>query len=148
MSIHGRFFPKHPHKYLGNPGNIIFRSTWERTFMEYCDTHENVLQWASEEMSIPYYFTGDRKWHHYYPDFLLTVTTATGTNQTWMVEIKPSKQTRQPVAHSKTPNKKYLREAIEYAKNQAKWNAATAYCHNRGWKFRVVTEKDLYPKTA
>jgi hypothetical protein len=27
--------------------------------------------------------------------------------------------------------------------NEAKWKAADAYCKDRGWKFVVVTEKDL-----
>ena len=145
MSLHGRFFPKNPHKYLGNSDNIIFRSAWERTFMEYCDTRSDVTQWASEELAIPYYFVGDSRWHQYFPDFILNVTDKNGNKQTWMVEIKPAKHTRPPKQVSAKHKKKYLREAVEYAKNQAKWNAAEAFCKNKGWKFVVLTEKDLYP---
>ena len=31
----------------------------------------------------------------------------------------------------------------EYAKNQAKWKAATEYCEDRLWEFKVMTEKEL-----
>jgi hypothetical protein len=146
MALKGRFFPRNPHKYLGNPQNIVFRSAWERTFMEYCDTQQSILQWASEEMTVPYYFTGDSKWHRYYPDFVVNVITKDNERQTWMVEIKPSKQVAPPVTRSRGGNqRRYLREAVEYARNQAKWTAARAFCANKGWKFVIITEKDLYP---
>lgn len=145
MAHKGRFTPRNPTKYLGNPANIIFRSGWERTFMEYCDTRSDVLQWGSEELIVPYYFAGDSKWHRYYPDFVLNVQTKTGEKQTWMVEIKPSAQVKHPGTKTYSNPRRQLRETLEYAKNQAKWAAATAYCQNKGWKFMVLTEKELYP---
>lgn len=145
MALKGRFFPRNPSKYIGNPHNIIFRSAWERTFMEHCDREENVLQWGSEELIVPYYFTADSKWHRYYPDFVLNVKTKTGQQQTWMVEIKPSSQVQHPGTKRYSNPRRQLREAVEYAKNQAKWAAATAYCANKGWKFMILTEKELYP---
>jgi hypothetical protein len=145
MALKGRFFPRNPSKYLGNPNNIIFRSAWERTFMEYCDTHADILQWASEELTVPYYFTGDSKWHRYYPDFIINVRTKADEKQTWMVEIKPSAQVQSPVNKRYTNKRRQIRETIEYAKNQAKWTAAKSFCSNKGWKFVVITEKELYP---
>ena len=44
---------------------------------------------------------------------------------------------------TKETNKKYLNEAYEYAKNQAKWKAAQDYCADRMWEFKVMTEKEL-----
>jgi hypothetical protein len=145
MALKGRFFPRNPSKYLGNPNNIIFRSAWERTFMEYCDTHADILQWASEELTVPYYFTGDSKWHRYYPDFIINVRTKADEKQTWMVEIKPSAQVQSPVNKRYANKRRQIRETIEYAKNQAKWTAAKSFCSNKGWKFVVITEKELYP---
>lgn len=114
--------------------------------MEYCDTTSSVLQWASEEIVVPYYFTGDSKWHRYYPDFILNVQTQNNEKQTWMVEIKPASQTRPPQVRSRGGNqRRQLREAVEYARNEAKWTAAKAFCDNKGWKFVILTEKDLYP---
>ena len=146
MSLKGKFFPKNPQKYIGNPNNIVFRSAWERTFMEYCDKHSNITKWASEEIAIPYYFVGDSKWHKYYPDFLIQVNTHDNKHQVWMVEIKPDKQTRLNVGRPAKSTRRHLTEALTYAKNQAKWKAAENYCEKKGWKFKVVTEKDLYPK--
>jgi hypothetical protein len=34
-------------------------------------------------------------------------------------------------------------EALEYAKNQAKWKAAKDFCADRKWEFQVMTEKEL-----
>lgn len=113
--------------------------------MEYCDTHADILQWASEELTVPYYFTGDSKWHRYYPDFVLNVRTKNDEKQTWMVEIKPFAQVQSPVNKRYTNKRRQIRETIEYAKNQAKWAAAHSFCNTKGWKFVVITEKELYP---
>lgn len=142
MPLKGRFFPRNPHKYMGNVHTITFRSTWERTFMEFCDTQSHVQKWVSEEIQIPYYFPGDRRWHRYFVDFLVQVQVESGT-QTWLVEVKPSKQLRPPKPRPKV-TKSYIRETVEYARNQSKWAAARAYCQQRNWKFLLLTEKDLY----
>jgi len=113
--------------------------------MEYCDTHTDIFQWASEEFTVPYYFTGDSKWHRYYPDFIINVRTKNDEKQTWMVEIKPSSQVQSPVNKRYTNQRRQIRETIEYAKNQAKWTAAKSFCSAKGWKFVVITEKELYP---
>lgn len=145
MSNKGKFYPVNPSKYVGNSGNILFRSAWERTFMEWCDRSGGVLQWASEEISIPYFFPPDGKWHRYYPDFLVKVQKADQNTEIWVVEIKPAKQVAPP-PQRKSPKRGHLREAMEYAKNQSKWKSAKAYCDAKGWKFVIMTEHDLYPK--
>ena len=53
-SYSGRFRPSYPGKYKGDPTNIIYRSLWERKLMVWCDKNENVLEWGSEEIIIPY----------------------------------------------------------------------------------------------
>ena len=53
-SIKSRYRPKYPQKYQGNHNNIICRSSWERKFCRYCDLNNNIIAWASEEISIPY----------------------------------------------------------------------------------------------
>lgn len=145
MPLQGRFFPKYPQKYKGNPNTIIFRSGWERTFMEYCDRSSQITKWASEELAISYYFSGDQKWHKYYPDFIIEVAAPQG-HQVWLIEIKPLKETLPPQSRIQKSQRRLLKETVTYAKNQAKWNAATAFCAEKGWKFMILTEKDLYPK--
>ena len=54
MAYKGKFKPKHAKKYKGDPTQIIYRSLWEKKFMEYCDLTENISQWQSEEFWIPY----------------------------------------------------------------------------------------------
>jgi hypothetical protein len=59
-----------------------------------------------------------------------------------MIEIKPKRQTTPPPKQQRQ-TKKYLYEAYEYAKNQAKWEAAKEWCADRGYEFKVLTENEL-----
>ena len=54
MSYKGRYTPQNPSKYKGDYRNIIYRSLWERKFMVYCDQSNNIIEWGSEEIIIPY----------------------------------------------------------------------------------------------
>ena len=38
----GRFRPSNPGKYKGDPTNIIYRSSWEKKVMIWCDVNSNV----------------------------------------------------------------------------------------------------------
>ena len=137
-SYRGLYRPTNPKKYVGNTKQIVYRSLLERRFMRYCDLNEDILYWASEELPVRYYNPLDKKYHRYFPDFIVK----TVNNEKYMIEIKPSRQ----VARPKPPKKKtksYMRESFEYIKNQAKWQAAKSYCDDNGMQFKVITEKDL-----
>jgi TnsA endonuclease N terminal len=142
MSYRGKYKPSYPNKYHGDPTNIIYRSLWERLFMKYCDTNENVLEWSSEEKAIAYRSPIDGKIHRYFPDFLIKVKESNGSIKKYMIEIKPQRQTAPPPKPQRQ-TKKYLYEAYEYAKNQAKWEAAREWCADRGYEFKVLTENEL-----
>ena len=142
MSYKGKYYPSYPRKYKGDPTNIIYRSLWERKFMVYCDKNDNILEWASEEISIPYRSPVDNRVHRYFPDFYMKVKERGGKVKRYVIEVKPAKQTKPPVK-PKRQTKGYIREAYEYAKNQAKWKMAREFCADRQWEFRVVTEKEL-----
>ena len=142
MSYKGKYYPSYPRKYKGDPTNIIYRSLWERKFMVYCDKNESILEWASEEISIPYRSPIDNRVHRYFPDFYMKVQERGGKVKRYMIEVKPAKQTKPPVK-PKRQTKGYIREAYEYAKNQAKWKMAREFCADRQWEFKVVTEKEL-----
>ena len=71
MAYKGKYRPTRPYKYKGDPTNIIYRSLWERKFMQYCDSTTNVLEWGSEEIALPYRSPIDNKVHRYFPDFIL-----------------------------------------------------------------------------
>tara|TARA_B100001250_G_C19816968_1_gene799051 strand:- start:4030 stop:4467 length:438 start_codon:yes stop_codon:yes gene_type:complete len=142
MAYSGKFRPTKPRKYKGDPTNIVFRSLWELKFMKYCDTNKNIIKWASEEHVIRYKSPIDEKYHRYYPDFYIKYIDNNGKTLESIIEIKPLKQVNPP-KQQKRRTKKYVAEVYEYAKNQAKWEAATEYCKDRRWDFKVLTEKEL-----
>ena len=142
MSYKGKYYPSFPRKYKGDPTNIIYRSLWERKFMVYCDKNQNILEWASEEIAIPYRSPIDNRVHRYFPDFYMKVKETNGKIKNYVIEVKPAKQTIPP-KKPKRQTKGYIREAYEYARTQAKWKMAKEFCADRQWEFKVVTEKEL-----
>lgn len=137
----GIFKPQNPEKYNGDPGNIIYRSTWELRVMRYLDGHPNVIWWASEELPIKYVNPIDNKVHRYFPDFIAKMKQKDGKITTYILEVKPFHQTQPPVKKRKT--QKFINESVVYTINQAKWRAADIFCQEHGWKFLVITEKEL-----
>ena len=142
MSYKGKYYPSFPRKYKGDPTNIVYRSLWERKFMVYCDKNQNILEWASEEIAIPYRSPIDNRVHRYFPDFYMKVKETNGKIKNYVIEVKPAKQTIPP-KKPKRQTKGYIREAYESAKNQAKWKMAKEFWADRQWEFKVVTEKEL-----
>ena len=141
MSYKGTFKPKNPTKYNGNANNIIYRSLWELRVMKYLDDHPEVIWWASEELIIPYYNPIDNKKHRYFPDFVAKMKRKDGTVMTYVIEVKPEIQTKKP--EQKRQTKKYIQESMTYIVNQSKWKAATEFCKDNGWEFKIITEKHL-----
>jgi len=140
--IQGRFNPQHPEKYKGDVTNIIYRSSWELKFMRWCDRNTNVLAYGSEEFSIPYVSPLDNRVHRYYPDFLIKVKETTGATKTYLIEVKPDKQTRPP-KKGKRVTKSFIYESKTWAVNQAKWEAAVEFCKDHRINFKIITEKEL-----
>lgn len=142
MAYSGRFSPKNPNKYLGDPMNIIYRSLWERRVMVHLDENPGVVKWSSEEIVIPYLSPVDNRWHRYFPDFYVQTMNKNGLLESRVLEIKPKSQAVAPKA-KKRVTKQYIQEVMTYGINEAKWKAATEYCKDRNWKFVVLTEDDL-----
>jgi hypothetical protein len=143
MSYKGKYQPAFPQKYKGNSQNIVYRSLWERKFMVYCDTNENILEWFSEEIAVPYRSPIDNKIHRYFPDFYIKVKESNGQIKKYIIEIKPKKQTIEPIPQ-KRKTKGYIYEVYEYVKNQAKWKAAEEWCADKGYEFKILTEDNLF----
>jgi len=110
--------------------------------MVYCDTNQNILEWGSEEMCLPYKSPVDNRYHKYFPDFYIKVRESNGKIKKYIIEIKPLKQTIEPKVQ-KRKTKGYIYEVVEYAKNQAKWEAAREWCADHGYEFKVLTENEL-----
>lgn len=132
----GRFIPKNPTKYKGKIHEIIYRSGYELKFMNWADLNEDVLEWASESIVIPYRSPIDRRIHKYFVDFYLRTR-----GGTYLIEVKPSRFTKPPAPRKKT--RKYLQEVAQWGINEAKWKSAQEFCADRGWMFKIITEKEL-----
>ena len=142
MARSGRYRPSNIKKYRGDYRNIIYRSSWEKVFMAYCDRNDNIIEWGSEEVIIPYRSPLDNRLHRYFPDFYVKVKDKSGAPKKYIIEIKPKRQCTEPKIQ-KTKSRKYVREVMEYAKNQAKWGAARNWCSDRMMEFKILTEDNL-----
>ena len=137
-----KYKPIFPDKYIGDPTNIIMRSSWETKFALWCDKNPHVIKWKSEETVVPYRCPTDNKIHRYFVDFQIQVVKKDGTLQTYLIEIKPMVQT-QPPAYPGRRTQRYLTESMTFIKNKAKWEAAENYAKDRGWEFKIITEHEL-----
>lgn len=138
----GIYTPVNPHKYKGDYKNIVYRSMWERKVMKWLDTKPDVIAWSSEEIIVPYKSPIDGKFHRYFVDFYVQVKTKDGTLKSFLWEVKPLKQATEP-KQKKRITKQYINEVTTWGINQAKWKAATEYCRDRGWEFKILTEEHL-----
>ena len=142
MKHKGKFTPINPQKYRGDASNIIYRSSWEKRVMLWLDKHSQVISWSSEEIVVPYKSPADGRFHRYFVDFYAQIRDKNGKLNSYLLEIKPKKQATEPEIKSRI-TKQYINEVVTYAINQAKWKAATEYCKDRGWEFKVLTEDHL-----
>lgn len=128
---------KNLEKYIG-AGSPIFRSSWEHTFMLFCDNNPSIQEWASEPVKIPYRDPLTGKQTIYKPDFLISYVDKNMKKHVELVEIKPANQMLQEKVGKNPYNQ------AQYVKNLAKWEAAQAWCRNRGIKFRIINEGDIF----
>ena len=142
--IQGIYKPRYPDKVL-NKNDIEYRSKLEFDYMVKIEKSNNILKWGSELIWIPYYNPVKKKVCQYWTDFYLE----TNLHGKLIIEVKPDKEikaimeNRRPKA---TKNKKTSTLAYQvamYEINKAKWKAAHQYCKKKGWKFKIISEKDL-----
>ena len=132
----GAYVVKNKEKYVGR-GTPRYRSGWELAFMRFLDNNDNILQWASESISIPYRNPITGKQSIYVPDFLITYRNRNNQMIAEVIEIKPKKQ-------SVVESKMKANERAVVAVNYAKWDSATKWCRKQGLLFRVITEDDMF----
>ena len=111
-------------------GNLIFNEDFSRKVLPFVkkdyfeNFHEKVI---FEEVS----------------DFIVKYKNKKGITHVEMVEIKPHKYVVGPNPQPKRRTKAWMNEVRTFITNQAKWSAAREYCENRGYSFRIITEKEL-----
>lgn len=104
--------------------------------MSWCDRNTSVKKWNSEGVVIPYFDPVKRKRRRYFVDFLIQVEDVNGNEKTYLIEVKPRRETM-------PPRRKNLREERTFLTNSAKWKAAQKWCDKKGIQFRIMTERDL-----
>ena len=128
-------------KYKGDLNNVIYRSSWEMSYMFKLDTDVNVIEWSSEELIIPYRDVNGVV-RRYFTDF--KVKRKVGDQIiTEIIEIKPYKETIPPVLSEGAKTKTKIRQILTWDVNSRKWEAARKFCDRKGWIFKIVTEKDM-----
>ncbi len=136
----GQYTVKNLEKYIGAK-MPIYRSGWELTFCNFCDNNPAIQEWASEPMKIPYRDPLTGKQTVYVPDFLIVYIDKNSKKHVELIEIKPAKHT----LREKVGKNPY--DQAQYVKNLAKWEAASKYCQQRGIRFRIINESDIYSNT-
>ena len=132
----GPYIVRNAQKYVGN-GVPKFRSSWEWAFMNFCDDNDNIIQWASEPVRIPYRHPLTGRMTTYVPDFIVTYRGPNNTTRAELIEIKPKSQ-------SVIEEKQSQRDRAQVAINYAKWDQATKWARANGLTFRVITESDIF----
>jgi hypothetical protein len=133
----GKFTMTQPEKYVGTKVPT-YRSSWEWSFMRFCDTNKSVQKWASEAISIPYRDPLTGRHTIYVPDFFIQYLDKNNRLNVELIEIKPASQQ----ILERVGKNKY--NQAQFVKNQAKWGAATLWCKQQGIKFRILNENDLF----
>ena len=141
-----KYTVKKKEKYIGDPNNVVMRSSWEVAFATWCEMNPSVIEWSSETVVIPYRSPLDDLPHRYYVDFWAKIKDKTGSVITYLIEIKPHVQCLPPdySKRKRKPKQETIQEEVKtYAVNQAKWKCANEFARRRGWKFKVLTEYEL-----
>jgi hypothetical protein len=138
----GIYNVKNKDKYKGIK-NPRYMSGWELHVFEYIDKSPHVICWSSEIIIVPYYSHMDQKKRKYLVDLYVEYN-VNGNIIKELIEIKPSAQTQPPKKRGKKKQSTYLKEVYTYNVNIDKWKAASLYAKQRGWTFRLLTEKDIF----
>lgn len=143
--IQGVYNLINPNKYLGQPENIYFRSSWEYKLYFFMDNEPRVLHWNVEGMTIPYEINENGHWEtrRYHPDCYAEIQKSDGNIRKVAIEIKPHAETEPPKMPKRITAKSL--ENHEYRMklfliNFNKWKAAKEFCTRRGIEFFVMDE--------
>jgi len=135
------FKPNRESAYVGSYP-IICRSGLEKKFCIYLDNNEGIVKWSSEPIAIKYISKWDNKQHTYYPDFVFE----NYKGDKVIVEVKSSHQLKKPKEPKKRTKKSienYKNSLKMYVTNVSKVQAVRKYAEAGGYKFILITEKEL-----
>lgn len=137
------FYPRNTHKYKGKLP-IITRSALEINFARWLDLQTNCIQWGCESVIVNYNDPSEGgKSKRYFIDFYGIFRQKDGKLKKFYIEVKPHRQTLQPVNSKNKKPATYLKECQIFDTNTAKWESATKYAKLQGSEFIVITELDI-----
>lgn len=137
----GRYRPKNHEKF--GEVSCIYRSSYELDFLRWCDYNDKVVEVEYEKVIIPYKCKTDGKLHRYYVDCKIKFKEKSGV-KTYLIEIKPFKQTMPPKPSKRKKKETIIIENFNWSKNQSKWSAAEQYCKSKGYRWCIMTEKGIH----
>jgi hypothetical protein len=138
----GNFCPQNKDKYIGLT-KCFYRSSWELKAMQWCDRNPNIVKWNAESVFIKYVCPMSGRDRKYIMDLRIVVKTRSGKLETWLIEIKPARQCSAPV-RGRMKQSNYLIAVATWRTNQAKWKAAEDFAKRKGYRFKILTERDLF----
>lgn len=107
----GYYYPKNMNKFKGKLPYAVYRSGLELDYFRILDTNPNVIEWGSEEIVVPYVLDG--RWHKYYIDLYVKFRVGDKIKK-FIIELKPFKQTQEPVWSARRKQSNYLYECKEW----------------------------------
>jgi len=129
-------------KYIGTK-SPRYLSSYELEVFQWADRSPTVLKWGAEVVVVEYFNPVKNRKARYIVDLFMEYVTKTGEVKKALIEIKPSSQTTPPKKGRKSENT-YIQESLTWMTNSAKWDAAAKYANDRGWDFRILTEKSIF----
>lgn len=102
--------------------DFYYMSSWEKSFVEYCDSLNEVIE-IKEGKEFKILYTFKKSIHTYIPDVLLTLSNGYKV----LVEIKPKSK-------------------LKSRKNKAKFKAAKEKCKSEGIIYLILTEDYVFKK--
>lgn len=129
-----------PDKYASLDKRIIYRSSLELKFFQFCDRDTKIIKWASEPFVVKYYHPIKKKKY----DYNIDVWFQDVDKKKYMVEIKPFAYLTKPVKPSQNAHmskwKRYKYEMERYIEIMAKKQAAKAFAEMNDMVYIFITE--------
>ncbi|MBG24109.1 MAG: hypothetical protein CMF22_11740 [Idiomarinaceae bacterium] len=139
----GIYEPVNKEKYTGTK-NPTYRSSYELEVFKFFDRSPYVIKWSSELVVVPYFDPVKQKKRRYITDVYVEYRDKQGNKHIELIEIKPSSQCKPPVKGKRQSKHTYEEAMLTYMTNTAKWEHAAEYARQRGWKFRILTENQIF----
>lgn len=141
----GKYKPKNPHKNINREKEIRYLSGLELSIFQWLDGNKNIIKWGAEVIVVPYFDPVRDKKRRYIVDLYIEYVDKRGDTHKALCEVKPYAQT-QPVKNVSGRKKQstLLEEQATWITNNAKWDAAQKYAEDRGWRWMILTEKEIY----